>query len=158
MPGRRYAYCTDIPDAHLHQQKVYKVEPLFENTSLSGGSAEPSRPLLLKYRFPKAYRHATLDKSLTKQRVNHEVKCLTRCLKGGVDVPGVKGVDVQGGVILMDWIDGHGSVREVLGGLPEEGEDDQDDEETEAVTERLRRLQLNEGEKLHFEGCYYERD
>lgn len=125
---------------------MYKIEPLFENSSLAGGSSEPSRPLLLKYRFPKAYRHTTLDKTLTKQRVNHEVKCLTRCMKGGVDVPGVKGVDVHNGIILMDWIEGHGSVREVLGGLPEEGEEAEDEEEEkESPPERLARLQLNEG-------------
>lgn len=117
-----------------------------ENTSLQGESSEPSKPLLLKYRFPKAYRHATLDKSLTKQRVNHEVKCLIRCMKGGVDVPGVIGVDVANGIILMDWIEGHGSVREVLGGLPEEGETDEENEaERESPMARLDRLQLNEG-------------
>lgn len=66
-------------------------------------------------------------------------------MKGGVDVPGVKGVDVGNGVILMDWIDGHGSVREVLGGLPEEGEMDDQDEEKEPPHARLQRLQLNEG-------------
>lgn len=66
-------------------------------------------------------------------------------MKGGVDVPGVKGVDVGNGVILMDWIDGHGSVREVLGGLPEEGEMDDQDEEKEPPQARLQRLQLNEG-------------
>lgn len=67
-------------------------------------------------------------------------------MKGGVDVPGVKGVDVHNGIILMDWIEGHGSVREVLGGLPEEGEEAEDEEEEkETPPERLARLQLNEG-------------
>lgn len=66
-------------------------------------------------------------------------------MKGGVDVPGVKGVDVGNGIILMDWIDGHGSVREVLGGLPEEGETDDEDEEAETPHARLERLKLNEG-------------
>lgn len=67
-------------------------------------------------------------------------------MKGGVDVPGVQGVDVGNGIILMDWIEGHGSVREVLGGLPEEGEADEEEEaEKEAPADRLKRLQLNEG-------------
>lgn len=66
-------------------------------------------------------------------------------MKGGVDVPGVKAVDVKEGIILMDWIAGHGSVREVLGGLPEEGEVEDEDEEAETPQERLDRLQLNEG-------------
>lgn len=84
--------------------------------------------------------------------MNHEVKCLTRCLKAGIVVPAVKGVDVHNGIILMDWIEGHGSVREVLGGLPEEGdanedeEDDEEDREEEQVPERLKRLGLDEGE------------
>lgn len=60
-------------------------------------------------------------------------------------MPGVKGVDVSNGIILMDWIEGHGSVREVLGGLPEEGEVEDEHEETETPQERLDRLQLNEG-------------
>ena len=46
----------------------------------------------------------------------------------------------------MDWIEGHGSVREVLGGLPEEGEVEDDDDEAETPYARLERLQLNEGE------------
>lgn len=72
----------------------------------------------------------------------------------------MKSVDVGAGVILMEWIEGHGSVREVLGGLPEEDEEELYDEEEEgerdesaeaaqygpeSIAERLRRLSLNEG-------------
>ena len=140
---------------HAPTQKAYKI------TSLYDSSSTPTPPLLLKHRFSKAYRHASLDATLTKQRIAQETKCLARCLRAGVDVPSVKSVDVGAGTILMEWIEGHGSVREVLGGLPEEdeegelsdsGEDEGQDENAEqaqhgpeSIAERLRRLSLDEG-------------
>lgn len=106
---------------------------------------DSGKPILLKYRFPKAYRHETLDRMLTKSRINHEVKSLTRCLKAGVAVPSVKGIDASNGIILMEWIEGFGSVREILGGLPEDVVEEEE-EESEGVESRLERLGLREGE------------
>lgn len=107
----------------------------------------------MKYRFPKSYRHAILDTQLTKLRISHEAKSLLRCKRAGVDVPAVKGVDAESGLLLLEWIDGYGSVREVLGGLPEEAEEEDEQEISEEeeetafneVQERLQLLQLDEG-------------
>ena len=137
-------------------QKVYKINNLF-SAAPSEGSSPPSSytstPCLLKYRFPKAYRHKTLDTQLTRTRISHEAKCLAKCKRAGVDVPAVRAVDVDAGILLLEWIEGYGSVREVLGGLPE---DDADEEELDLESEqnndmdivqsRLERLQLSRGE------------
>lgn len=64
-------------------------------------------------------------------------------------------MDAKSGIILMEWIDGLGSVREVLGGLPEE-EDNEDESEEQYLArekeleERLRKVTLNEGKHASF--------
>ena len=132
---------------------MYKVTSLYSSTS------QPDIPVLVKYRFPKAYRHKTLDATLTKSRISHEAKCLARCLKAGVDVPSVKAVDLAAGIIVMEWIDGYGSVREVLGGLPEDEEEyaegtaedgsvADENEVLEEVQYRLKQLNLDEGASM----------
>jgi TP53 regulating kinase and related kinases len=63
---------------------------------------------------------------------------LIRCLKAGVTVPSIRAVDLENGIIGMEWVDGF-SVREVLGGGAEgemeeelrEGEVDEVAEEPE---------------------------
>jgi len=70
----------------------------------------PSTPViddvLFKYRFPKKYRHPTLDKSLTRQRMIGEARTLIRCLRGGVNVPGIRLVDVAEGCLGLEFIEG----------------------------------------------------
>lgn len=56
----------------------------------------PSTPALLKYRPPKPYRHPTLDKRLTKQRILAEARTLVRLRREGVQVPGVLACDWDG--------------------------------------------------------------
>jgi len=75
-------------------------------------------PILLKHRFRKQYRHASLDADLTRTRVTSEARALLRCLRGGVAVPGVRMVDAEHGVLGIEWIDGK-SVRNVLGSADE---------------------------------------
>ena len=101
---------SDAPDA---AQKVYRA-PLVVG--------DP--PCLLKHRFAKAYRHATLDKQLTRSRLTQEARCLVRCLRHGVSVPGVRAADPDAGVLALEWIEGR-TVREVLG-AGAEGADDED--------------------------------
>ena len=130
------------------------MEPLFVSSHPNDFT---DVPLLLKYRFPKSYRHATLDASLTKSRMSHEAKCLARCKRAGVDVPDVRGVDMQSGILLLEWIEGHGSIREVLGGFSDtdisdtEAEGDENDAGEQClrdVQSRLGRLNLSEGALL----------
>lgn len=71
--------------------------------------------MILKHRFPKQYRHPTLDKSLTRTRLSFEARALARCTRAGVVVPRVLWVDPAEGVLGMEKIDGW-SVRDVLGG------------------------------------------
>ena len=81
---------------------------------LTDTDAASARPILLKYRFPKKYRHPALSTQLTRTRITSEARSLARCARGGVRVPQVVLVDVDSGIIGIEWIDGK-SVRSVLG-------------------------------------------
>ncbi|KAF4622128.1 hypothetical protein D9613_009468 [Agrocybe pediades] len=95
------------------RQKVYK-----------GFLTPDSAPILLKHRFKKGYRHATLDTTLTKARVAGEARALLKCLRAGVNVPGVRMVDASEGLLGIEWIDGQ-SVKKLLpSGAQEEEEGD----------------------------------
>lgn len=122
-------------------------------------------PILLKHRFPKKYRHPTLDSSLTRQRLTSEARALMKCSKSSVKVPELLVVDLRQGVLGVEWIEGW-SVREVLGGgqededgpWVEEGEDepveatdgDQTEEERrdEEMKHRLETAGVDEDEML----------
>ena len=82
---------------------------------------------MIKYRFPKTYRHPSLDASLTKARLAFEARSLARCARAGVTVPTVLWVDEAHGVLGMEKVEGW-SIREVLGGGAE-GEAQEEDEE-----------------------------
>ncbi|KAF9557917.1 hypothetical protein CPC08DRAFT_736584 [Agrocybe pediades] len=83
-----------------------------------------SAPILLKHRFKKGYRHATLDTTLTKARVAGEARAILKCLRAGVNVPGVRMVDASEGLLGIEWIDGQ-SVKKLLpSGAQEEEEGD----------------------------------
>ncbi|KAF8151987.1 hypothetical protein K438DRAFT_381715 [Mycena galopus ATCC 62051] len=94
-------------------------------------TSDPSEPeILLKHRFRKGYRHPTLDGSLTRARVAGEARALLKCLRAGVNVPGVRMVDAAEGILGIEWIHGQ-SVRRLLPGGA--GEDDSEDTEPETV-------------------------
>ncbi|EIW73260.1 hypothetical protein TREMEDRAFT_22980, partial [Tremella mesenterica DSM 1558] len=98
-----------------------------QTLSLPKHSDRPSPFVILKYRFPKTYRHPILDASLTRSRLAAEARALTRCAKAGVNVPQVLWVDEKAGVLGLERIKGW-SVREILGGGAE-GELEGDEEE-----------------------------
>ncbi|KAF8900840.1 kinase-like domain-containing protein [Gymnopilus junonius] len=81
-------------------------------------------PVLFKHRFKKQYRHPTLDATLTKARVAGEARALLRCLRSGVNVPGVRMVDAAEGLLGIEWIDGS-SVKRLLPSGAQDGEEDQ---------------------------------
>lgn len=62
--------------------------------------------MLLKHRFRKTYRHPSLDRSLTRQRLSAEARALLRAKRAGVAVPTVLLTDLEGGLIGMEWIEG----------------------------------------------------
>ncbi|KAK2800840.1 serine/threonine-protein kinase bud32 [Emmonsiellopsis sp. PD_5] len=82
----------------------------------------PSIPAALKVRPAKPYRHPLLDRRLSRQRILQEARCLVKLAREGVLVPGVLGLDVEGGEngdvnnegagggwtawLLMEWVDG----------------------------------------------------
>ncbi|MCO5609193.1 hypothetical protein L7F22_063416 [Adiantum nelumboides] len=111
----------------------YSLPPL---TTLSGSNGEPTTSdstetparTLLKYRFPKTYRHHSLSLQLTASRTTAEARALVRCAKAGVNTPAIVCVDEMLGALGLEVIEGK-SVRELLGGgsegeeLGEEGEE-----------------------------------
>ncbi|CEQ38626.1 SPOSA6832_00066 [Sporobolomyces salmonicolor] len=131
------------------EAKVYK-STLYPSPTITSpdGSSTPSTlppaavPLLLKHRFPKQYRHPTLDALLTRQRLTSEARALVRCLKAGVKVPALRVIDVREGVVGMEWVDGW-SVREVLGGGQEEDQGLVEEEE-EDVAELAEEVDIGE--------------
>ncbi|GAA5907545.1 hypothetical protein JCM5296_004110 [Sporobolomyces johnsonii] len=132
------------------EAKVYKstLYPSPTITSPDGASTPSSPPpaavpLLLKHRFPKQYRHPTLDALLTRQRLTSEARALVRCLKAGVTVPALRVVDVREGVVGMEWVDGW-SVREVLGGGQEEDQGVVEEEEEEEGAEEEEEVDIGE--------------
>ncbi|KAL1960603.1 hypothetical protein VTO42DRAFT_7182 [Malbranchea cinnamomea] len=77
----------------------------------------PDTPAALKIRPSKHYRHAILDRRLTKQRILQEARCLLKLTREGVPVPAVLAADWEGSAdekegrnggawLLMEWIDG----------------------------------------------------
>lgn len=66
----------------------------------------PSQPVALKIRPTKTWRHPTLDKRLTKQRITAEARVLVKCRKEGVPVPSVLGLDWEKGWTAVEWIEG----------------------------------------------------
>lgn len=96
-------------------QKVYKAY-----------LTNASDAVLLKHRFHKKYRHPALSSQITRARITSEARSLARCTRGGVRVPQVRVVDVESGIIGIEWIDGK-TVRSLLG----DGESvDEGDEKT----------------------------
>ncbi|KAF9637639.1 hypothetical protein BFW01_g8535 [Lasiodiplodia theobromae] len=67
----------------------------------------PATPAILKHRPAKPYRHPTLDRRLTKQRILAEARTLVRLRREGVQVPGVLACDWDAGWLLMEYIPGH---------------------------------------------------
>lgn len=116
---------------------------------LESSKVESGSSILLKWRFPKTYRHPTLSSNITASRTIMEARALLRCAKAGVAVPGVRCVDEKEGILGLELIAGK-SVREWLGGGAE-GEDelivDGDDADGDAAEEE-KVLSENEQIKL----------
>ena len=75
------------------------------SSSISSSSSSSSSSSLLssaicKERFPKQYRHATLDTTLTKSRTKGEIRGIMRSRKAGVNTPLIYAVDLPSIVSL----------------------------------------------------------
>ncbi|KAK0431199.1 hypothetical protein EV421DRAFT_1854742 [Armillaria borealis] len=130
------------PVAQGAEAKVYKA-------SLSSDAAAQ---ILLKYRFKKKYRHPSLDANLTRSRVAGEARAILKCLRSGVSVPGIRMVDAAEGVLGIEWIDGQ-SVRKLLpGGVEEDGEEGEDEDEGLTNPDSLEEYGVSADEIMQFIG------
>ncbi|KAL6711411.1 serine/threonine-protein kinase bud32 [Coniothyrium glycines] len=112
----------------------------------------PQTPVVVKYRPPKPYRHPTLDRRLTKQRLLAEARSLVRVKREGVNVPGVLGADWEAGWLVLEFVEGR-TVRRVLDGwaAQQPGPDDEGRAKTirdEGVKGVMQRVGKEVG-KLH---------
>lgn len=82
------------------EARVWLV-PNYLNTSSDsqgktvGNSCNVTTNVICKERFPKAYRHPSLDETLTKSRTRAEARNLNRCRRQGVSVPVMLGIDMK---------------------------------------------------------------
>jgi len=111
-------------------QKEPISESLSEATTSISKSSDVHVPVLLKFRFPKRYRHPALDVPLTRARVAGEARAIIKCLRSGVNVPGIRMVDAVEGVLGLEWIEGS-SVRRLLPGGAEDEEEGVDEEDND---------------------------
>lgn len=75
----------------MAQEKSMAVSEFLGNAELLKQGAEArvyrahflGKPTIVKERFPKRYRHPTLDEKLTHRRTAQEVRSILRCRKAG---------------------------------------------------------------------------
>ncbi|KAI0357139.1 hypothetical protein OH77DRAFT_1476593 [Trametes cingulata] len=111
------------------EAKIYRARLHPVPSHMPPESVRNAESVLLKHRFHKQYRHPTLDATLTKSRVAGEARALIKCIRSGVNVPGIRMVDATEGVLGIEWIDGK-SVRVLLGGGAE-GEEEAEEDDTD---------------------------
>lgn len=69
-----------------------------------------------------------MDASLTKARVAGEARALLKCLRSGVNVPGLRFVDAIEGLLGIEWIEGKSIKCLLPSGAQEEFEDEDEGE------------------------------
>ncbi|XP_060583633.1 EKC/KEOPS complex subunit TP53RK-like [Ruditapes philippinarum] len=83
------------------EAKVYK-EKFYDKCCIS------------KERFSKAYRHPSLDKSLTLQRLKGEIRAMNKCRNLGIRVPVLYFVDTNTSTFYMEEITNSQTVRDYI--------------------------------------------
>lgn len=101
------------------EAKIYASSLITSSTDASADKVA----MLLKYRFPKTYRHPALTASITAARTTAEARALVRCMRAGVNTPKLLCADEKHGVLGLEYIVGR-SLREALGGGNEGGEEE----------------------------------
>ncbi|MCY0868576.1 MAG: Kae1-associated kinase Bud32 [Desulfurococcus sp.] len=100
------------------------------------------RRVVVKKRVSKPYRHPLYDELFIKSRTRIEAKILAELYEAGLRVPAPVLVDVEGGVIVMEYIEG-ARTSEILG---------------QASIEIVRRIAWDTGEQsaiMHNMGVYH---
>lgn len=160
-PTSRPLHTLPAPFSHTDLEPITQgAEALVYKTTF----LTPHTPVVVKYRPPKPYRHPTLDKRLTKQRLLAEARSLVRCRKEGVNVPGVLGADWEAGWLVLEFVEGR-TVRRVLddwahgvrakeaeakkdGGGVSTGKEGKEGKEEDGILDLMRRVGREVG-KLH---------
>uniref|UniRef100_W5M266 non-specific serine/threonine protein kinase n=1 Tax=Lepisosteus oculatus TaxID=7918 RepID=W5M266_LEPOC len=95
------------------------------------------RAAIVKERFPKRYRHPSLDEKLTHRRTVQEVRSILRCRKSGIATPVVYFVDYTSHCIFLEEIVGAVTVRDHLNSARACG---RDPEHLHALVERMGQI------------------
>ncbi|XP_070796130.1 EKC/KEOPS complex subunit TP53RK [Pituophis catenifer annectens] len=80
------------------------------------------RPTVMKLRFPKRYRHPTMDERLSHKRTAQEARSLLRCRRAGISAPVVYFVDYVVNCIYLEDIVGSTTVRDYIISQQQSGE------------------------------------
>ena len=76
------------------------------------------KQVVQKKRLKKSYRIKQIDDRLISSRTKEETKLISEARQGGVSVPIIYDVDLENGIILMQYIDGQ-RVKDILNNLDE---------------------------------------
>uniref|UniRef100_A0A7N8YKH1 non-specific serine/threonine protein kinase n=1 Tax=Mastacembelus armatus TaxID=205130 RepID=A0A7N8YKH1_9TELE len=79
------------------------------------------KPMIVKERFPKRYRHPALDEKLTHRRTVQEVRSILRCRKAGICAPVVYFVDYISHCIFLEEIMSSLTVRDHIASIQQSG-------------------------------------
>ncbi|XP_051163478.1 EKC/KEOPS complex subunit TP53RK isoform X2 [Leptopilina boulardi] len=99
-----------------------KMTETFENYELIAQGAEArlykgtylDRPVLIKHRFIKKYRHEMLDKSLASHQIKSEARALSRATAAGVLAPTIYHVDLNRRNIYMEYLNNTITVKKFI--------------------------------------------
>ncbi len=83
-----------------------------------------SKPVIVKERFKKTYRHPILDGKLTHRRTSQEVRSMARCRKAGISTPVVYFVDYTTHKIYMENVENAVLIKDVINSKLEQNADE----------------------------------
>ncbi|XP_043463117.1 EKC/KEOPS complex subunit TP53RK [Leptopilina heterotoma] len=129
----------------------------FENYELIAQGAEArlykgtylNRPVLIKHRFVKKYRHEILDKSLVNHQIKSEARALSRATAAGVLTPALYHVDLHRRNIYMEYLNNTMTVKKFI------DENISEDESFWQVARSIAKVLGNLVGKLHSENIFH---
>lgn len=95
------------------------------------------KPVIVKERFPKRYRHPALDEKLTHRRTVQELRAILRCRKAGIPAPAVYFVDHASHSIFLEEIVDSCTVRDYIASTQQQPEGLQ---QLECLAERIGQM------------------
>jgi len=72
---------------------------------------------IVKERFSKKYRHPQLDDRITKERLKGEIRSLMRCKLANIRTPTIYYVDMNNGILVMEYLESAITCREYIDSL-----------------------------------------